>query len=61
MYSENSAPTLVVQNVTSPSADWLNVRMRYAPQMATANTATSAGRTSNVGLKMSVRTTAIGR
>ena len=61
MYSEKSAPTRVVQKQTSPSAVWLNVRMRYAPQIAIAKTTTSAGRTSNVGLKIRVRMTAIGR
>ena len=46
--------------MTIPSADRNIVRIRYAPQIATQNAATSAARRSNVGSKAIQSTAAIG-
>ena len=53
-------PTRVVQNDAIPRIQYGIVRTRYAPQIATANTAMSIGRTFSSGEKRSVRTAAIG-
>ena len=60
MKSSKIALTRVVQNVIIPRIERNIVRIRYAPQIATAKTATSIGRGSSVGSKMSQSAAAIG-
>jgi hypothetical protein len=50
----------VVQNVIMPSTHSSIDRIRYAPQIATRNTTTSSGPTSNVGRNAIDSTAAIG-
>ena len=60
MYRSKIAAPRVVQKQSIPRLSWSIVRRRYAPQIAIANVAISAGRGSSVGSKSSESATAIG-
>ena len=60
MYRSKIAAPRVVQKQSIPRLSCSIVRMRYAPQIATANVAISAGRGSSVGSNASESPIAIG-